>query len=72
MGGIHAMAETMKAAVLHKAHDLQVAEGLSAIRHAGFGENYGVEIVEGPLAGMFCRGIVVIDTPDGPRWRREG
>ena len=34
---------------------------LSAIRHAGFGENYGVLIVEGPLAGMFARAIVVLD-----------
>ena len=35
--------------------------GLSAIRHAGFGENYGVQIVDGPLAGMFSRAIVVLD-----------
>ena len=32
-------------------HDLENVVGLSAIRHAGFGENYGVQIVEGPLAG---------------------
>jgi thiol peroxidase len=35
--------------------------GLSAIRHAGFGENYGVQIVEGPLAGMFSQAILVLD-----------
>ncbi len=35
--------------------------GLSAIRHAGFGENYGVQITEGPLAGMFARAVIVID-----------
>ena len=35
--------------------------GLSAIRHAGFGENYGVQIVDGPLAGMFARAVVVMD-----------
>ncbi|HNP37318.1 MAG TPA: thiol peroxidase [Woeseiaceae bacterium] len=35
--------------------------GLSAIRHAGFGQNYGVQIVEGPLAGMFSRAVVVMD-----------
>lgn len=35
--------------------------GLSAIRHAGFGENYGVQIIEGPLAGMFSRAVVVMD-----------
>ncbi len=44
-----------------KEHELKFVAGLSAIRHAGFGENYGVEIVDGPLAGMFCRAIVVID-----------
>lgn len=35
--------------------------GLSAIRHAGFGENYGVQIIDGPLAGMFARAVVVLD-----------
>ena len=42
-------------------HDLQNVAGLSAIRHAGFGENYGVQIVDGPLAGMFARAVVVLD-----------
>ena len=42
-------------------HELQHVVGLSAIRHAGFGENYGVQIVEGPLAGMFARAVVVLD-----------
>ena len=32
-------------------HDLQHVVSLSAIRHAGFGENYGVQVIEGPLAG---------------------
>ena len=44
-----------------KEHGLEHVVGLSAIRHAGFGENYGVEIVDGPLAGMFCRAVVVVD-----------
>ncbi|MEQ8207903.1 MAG: thiol peroxidase [Woeseia sp.] len=35
--------------------------GLSAIRHAGFGDNYGVLITDGPLAGMFARAVVVLD-----------
>lgn len=35
--------------------------GLSAIRHAGFGENFGVQIIEGPFAGMFARAVVVLD-----------
>ena len=42
-------------------HDLQNIIGLSAIRHAGFGENYGVQIVDGPFAGMFSRAVVVLD-----------
>ena len=42
-------------------HDLKNVIGLSAIRHAGFGENYGVQIVEGPLAGMFSRAVIVLD-----------
>ena len=42
-------------------HNLNHVIGLSAIRHAGFGENYGVQIVDGPLAGMFSRAIVVLD-----------
>jgi len=42
-------------------HSLQRVVQLSAIRHAGFGENYGVLITEGPLSGMFARAIVVLD-----------
>ena len=44
-----------------KEHGLNNVVGLSAIRHAGFGENYGVQIVDGPLAGMFARAVVVLD-----------
>jgi len=44
-----------------KQHELENVEGLSAIRHAGFGENYGVQIMDGPLAGMFSRAVVVLD-----------
>lgn len=36
-------------------------EGLSAVRHQGFGENYGVEITNGPLAGLFSRAVIVMD-----------
>ena len=42
-------------------HELTKVIGLSAIRHEGFGENYGVQIIEGPLAGMFSRAVVVLD-----------
>lgn len=47
-----------------KAHDLQASHGLSAVRHAGFGENYGVRIIDGPLAGMFSPAVVVLDEND--------
>jgi thiol peroxidase len=43
------------------AHDLQNVAGLSAIRHEGFGENYGVLILDGPLAGMFSPAVIVMD-----------
>jgi thiol peroxidase len=44
-----------------KQHELSNVTGLSAVRHAGFGENYGVRIIDGPLAGMFSRAVVVLD-----------
>lgn len=44
-----------------KEQGLERVVGLSAIRHAGFGENYGIQIVDGPFAGMFGRGVVVLD-----------
>lgn len=44
------------------------AEGLddvvpvSAFRAGGFGDAYGVKIANGPLAGLFARSVVIIDT----------
>jgi thiol peroxidase len=43
------------------------AEGLtnvvpaSELRNSAFGEQYGVRIIDGPLAGLFSRAIVVVD-----------
>jgi thiol peroxidase len=45
----------------HEEHSLSHVVGLSAIRHEGFGQNYGVQIVAGPLAGMFSRAVIVLD-----------
>ena len=42
-------------------NELKNIIGLSAIRHEGFGENYGVQITEGPFTGMFSRAVVVLD-----------
>jgi len=54
-----------------KAHSLQNVVGLSAIRHAGFGQNYGVQIVDGPLSGMFSRAVVVLDENDTVVYREQ-
>jgi thiol peroxidase len=55
----------------HKEHKLQNVTGLSAIRHEGFGENYGVQIVEGPMKGMFSRAVVVLDENDNVVHREQ-
>ena len=34
---------------------------MSAIRHEGFGTNYGVLILDGPLAGMYSPAVIVMD-----------
>lgn len=34
---------------------------LSGFRCSKFGQDYGVEIVDGPLKGLYCRAIVVIN-----------
>lgn len=52
-------------------HKLKSVIGLSAIRHAGFGENYGVHIVDGPLAGMFSPAVVVVDENDTVVYREH-
>lgn len=55
----------------HEQHSLDHVVGLSAIRHAGFGENYGVQIEEGPLAGMFSRAVVVLDENNTVVYREQ-
>jgi thiol peroxidase len=35
---------------------------LSMMRDKSFGKDYGVEIIDGPLAGLLSRAVVVIDT----------
>jgi thiol peroxidase len=34
---------------------------LSGFRDSAFGKDYGIELVDGPMAGLYTRGIVVID-----------
>jgi len=55
----------------HQQNSLTHVVGLSAIRHAGFGENYGVQIVEGPLSGMFSRAVVVLDENNTVVYRQQ-
>jgi len=55
----------------HQEHELKNVVGLSAIRHAGFGENYGVQIMDGPLAGMFGRALVVLDENNTVVYREQ-
>ena len=34
---------------------------LSVFRSPGFGKDYGVAIVDGPLAGLLCRAVIILD-----------
>ncbi len=43
------------------AEGIDNVEVLSAFRSHSFGRKYGVELVDGPLAGLFARGVVVIN-----------
>ncbi|MBI4125117.1 MAG: thiol peroxidase [Deltaproteobacteria bacterium] len=46
------------------AEGLEKVLPLSAFRDNNFGKAYGVQIVDGPLAGLFARAVVVLD-PQG-------
>jgi len=40
---------------------LDAVTGLSELRQRAFGEAYGVRIIDGPLAGVLARAVVVVD-----------
>jgi thiol peroxidase len=42
------------------AEGLDKVQSVSDLRDRGFGERYGVKIVDGPLAGLLARAVVVI------------
>ncbi|MBF0177084.1 MAG: thiol peroxidase [Magnetococcales bacterium] len=46
------------------AEGLQKVVPATELRQRGFGEAYGVRIVDGPLAGLLARAVVVVD-PQG-------
>jgi len=43
------------------AEGIENVVSLSEMRKRSFGEDYGVRIIDGPLAGLFSRAVVVID-----------
>jgi len=43
------------------AEGLEQVTPVSELRRRKFGEDYGVRIVDGPLAGLFARAVVIID-----------
>jgi thioredoxin-dependent peroxiredoxin len=47
-----------------EAEGIQAVVPLSELRARKFGEDYGVRIVDGPLAGLLSRAIVVVDEKD--------
>jgi thiol peroxidase len=44
---------------------------LSQLRDRSFGKKYGVEIVDGPLAGLLSRAVVVLDESDTVRYTEQ-
>jgi thiol peroxidase len=44
-----------------RAEGLKQVVPLSSLRNDDFGDKYGVRLMEGPLAGLFARAIVVLD-----------
>lgn len=44
------------------AEGLDEVHAVSELRQRGFGEAYGVRIVDGPLAGLLARSVVVVDS----------
>ncbi len=43
------------------AEGIEGVENLSTFRSPGFGTDYGVAIVDGPMAGLMSRAVVVVD-----------
>jgi thioredoxin-dependent peroxiredoxin len=43
------------------AEGLEDVVSVSELRARGFGEDYGVRIIDGPMAGLFARAVVVLD-----------
>lgn len=44
-----------------ESNQLEHVHNLSSFRGGDFGQDYGVQIVDGPLAGLLARAIVIVD-----------
>ncbi|MFA6506148.1 MAG: thiol peroxidase [Treponemataceae bacterium] len=44
---------------------------LSQMRNRAFGKDYGVEMIDGPLAGILSRAVVVLGTDDVVRYTEQ-
>jgi thiol peroxidase len=64
MGGTAVLCASADLPFAHKrfcgAEGLERVQSVSDLRDKGFGERYGVKIVDGPLAGLLARAVVVI------------
>lgn len=65
MGGAVVLCVSLDLPFAHKrfcgAEGLDRVHSVSELRQRGFGEAYGVRIVDGPLAGLLARAVVVLD-----------
>jgi thiol peroxidase len=43
------------------AEGIENVENLSDFKNGSFGENYGLTIIDGPLAGLHSRVVIVVD-----------
>ena len=43
------------------AEGIDKVQTLSELRNRSFGQNYGLEIIDGPMAGLLARAVVIID-----------
>jgi len=54
-----------------EAEGIQAVMALSELRVRKFGEDYGVRITDGPLAGLLSRAILVVDEKDTIIYREQ-
>ncbi len=55
-----------------EAENIRAVVPLSQMRDRKFGRDYGVEYVDGPIAGLLARAVVVIDEEDRVVYTQQG